>query len=310
MPINLTMKISTLIAGFLLLFISAGIKAQGLAPSTVRQVFSLEKGDSLEYRIQTIASNGSGCNVLCDVYRLNTIDSVYYNAIQDSLTIRFTSQIIYKDTFATLSSNGCGNCRSTFWVEDYFNISTGKWIVTNLDSNIVLALDNIYGPNCIFSRDTSFADRLKYNGSKENYYRVSDCSMIYWEEIYVDSVGIVYKTEVPGVGPDNTEQLIYYHKASGHTWGTPFINTGIGNIGNEYPISVYPNPAQGRFIVKTDLYQGVKLELYDMLSKEVLNRELTGRETEVNSSGLAPGIYYWKLNGANQLGKGGKLVIE
>jgi hypothetical protein len=131
-----------------------------------------------------------------------------------------------------------------------------------------------------------------------------------FDEIYADSLGIVYKTEFDQTSTTYSEQLIYYHKANGGKWGSPFISTGIGNIGEEYPVSIYPNPAQGRFVVKADLYQGVKLELYDVLSKVVLSRELTGRETEVGCNGLTPGIYCWKLKSENQLMKSGRLIID
>lgn len=44
-------------------------------------------------------------------------------------------------------------------------------------------------------------------------------------------------------------------------------------------------------------------------SKEILSRELTERQTDVNSNGLASGMYYWSLK-KEDLIKSGKLIIK
>lgn len=298
------MKISTVL--LCLLWAGPLIKAQGLRPSTVRQVFSLQRGDSLEYHMWNVVSCGPNCNY----YFLKIVDSTYYNVAQDTLSILFSTQLLRYDS-AGVGGSCSGQCSEYFTWSDICPIAQNKWVLTSPDSNIVSFLDSTYHivPPIGAVSDSIYRDSLEYNSSKQNFYsgRVSfDGST----DVYVDSIGIVYKGENVELSSNNRERLIYYHKANGRTWGTPFINTGIGDISEEYPVSVYPNPAQGRFMVKTDLYQGEQFELYDVLSKEVLSRELITRETEVNSNGLAPGIYYWKLKSENQVIKGGKLVID
>ncbi len=208
--------------------------AQNTTPSTVRQIFSLEKGDSLEYHTWTATLPG-GCGLICNLYRLNIVDSTYYNNAHDTLTITFSTQTIYTDTLQ-LPANYCGYCVSHFQDQDYFSLVTGKWVLTNLDSTIKYLTDTIYGTTHAFSYDSTYINAEQYNSSKQSRYDYGSWIMSSFTEIYADSLGLVYKTESLETSPYYSEQLIYYHKHNGSTWGTPFVYTGIQNVANEYPV--------------------------------------------------------------------------
>ena len=300
------MKLFTLIICLSLLS-AAGTKAQGLTPSTVRQIFSLQKGDSLEYHVWNVGA----CSPQCNYYILRLVESVSYISAQDTMSIFFQTQILHFDSSGPpVSGASCGQCHTYFMIGDICAISADLWRIPYLDSTITFCLDTTYRSGYGWIYDSIYRNPSLYNGTRQNFYYYSGMNFQGTTDVYADSIGIVYKAENVELGSNNREQLIYYHKANGGRWGTPFINTGIGDVGEEYPVSVYPNPAQGRFIVKTDRNKGVELDLYNVLSEKVMNRALTERETEMEIKGMAPGIYYWQLRDASTVVKGGKLILE
>ena len=219
-------------------------KGQDLTPSTVRQIFSLQKGDSLEYHEWTVAS---GCGTTCNWYELKTVDSVSYNNSQDTLLIYFTTQLLDFDSLP-VPVNPCGNCQQAFTMPDICPVYNDQWSIAYLDSSIVSYLYVFYGIKAGqvpgYQIDSISIDTNLYNGAKQNYAFVANRQ--YWlsTDIYVDSIGIVYKWESVEQSNNNREQLIYYHKANGSSWGIPFVNTGVVSVADGNRISVYPDPAE------------------------------------------------------------------
>ncbi|MCW3125122.1 MAG: hypothetical protein JWO03_780 [Bacteroidetes bacterium] len=130
-------------------------------------------------------------------------------------------------------------------------------------------------------------------------------------DIFVDSIGVAYH-DVLGYEFSNAqnEELIYYHKSNGKTWGTRYVNTGVNDIPGTGYISIYPNPASNIFTLSMEQYQDASFELYDILGKKVMTLSLKEKETEVKSSHLFRGIYQWHITKANQPIKTGKLIID
>lgn len=279
--------------------------AQGLPASTVRQVFALQAGDSLEYHL-TSEVMGPGCGILCNIYLLNVIDAVQYNTTNDTETVIFHSQILQSDTLPNAAS--CGGCRPGFWVPDYVPLDAHRWVITDLDSSINYLMDSVYGHLCT-RRDTSYSTSTLYNGSKQNQCGFSTCSMIAWQEIYADSIGLVYKTEWPGIAPDKTEQLVYYHKANGATWGQRYVYTGLEEV-RRSAMSIYPNPATGHMTIQADSYQDMSYELYDILGQKVATGLLQATETNVDVKPLTRGIYLCHLLYAGQSVRSLKLIMD
>ncbi|MBS1593917.1 MAG: T9SS type A sorting domain-containing protein [Bacteroidetes bacterium] len=300
------MKYWFLLYTFCITMLSAGaVKARGLPASTVRQVFALQAGDSLEYHL-TSEVMGPGCGMLCNIYLLNVIDAVQYNTTNDTETVIFHSQILQSDTLPNASS--CGGCRPGFWVPDYVPLDAQRWIITDLDSSISYLMDSVYGIICTRS-DSSYTVSAQYNGSKQNQCGFSTCSMIDWQEIYADSIGLVYKTEWPGIAPDKTEQLTYYHKANGATWGQRYVYTGLEEV-RRSAMSIYPNPATGHMTIQADSYQDMTYELYDILGQKVATGLLQATETNVDVKPLTPGMYLCHLLYTGQSVRNLKLIID
>ena len=303
------MKISAFLICLSLVCCGPSVKAQGLTPSTVRQVFNLQKGDSLEYHVWNVVSCGPNCNY----YFLKIVDSVSQSLTQDTLSIFFVTLLLHFDIDSTGLNIVCGQCSEYFTWADICPVAVSQWSFTYLDSSIIFLLGTSYGTipssQTAAMYDSIYRDSLAYNGSKQNFYSGTVGGFDGTTEVYADSLGIVYKAENVELSTNNREQLIYYHKANGSSWGTPYINTGIANI-DAYQISVHPNPAEDKFIVHSDLYQGLRFELLDILSKQVMNLELTSKETEVNRSGPPSGIYFWQVTDGVNVIKTGKLIME
>jgi hypothetical protein len=300
------MRPSILLICALLFCANCTVRGQGIVPSTVRQIFSLEKGDSLEYHVWTLAS---GCGITCNWYELKVVNSLFYSIGQDTLFISFQSHLLAFDS-ADVPVDPCGNCHEYFTFPDVCPLNVATWSVTDLDSNIVYFLDTAYGGVSLDWATDSIYRNSGYNGSKQNLYNLAERDFSGTKEIYVDSIGIVYKAESVELADNNTEQLIYYHKTNGKTWGSPYVISGINSISNELNISIYPNPAENQFVIHSDLGEELQFRLFDALSREVKSISLTGPETEVNRNNLPPGIYFWQITASGNVVKTGKLVLQ
>ena len=68
--------------------------------------------------------------------------------------------------------------------------------------------------------------------------------------------------------------------------------TGIESVAdNGNRISIYPNPAQSTFTLKTDLEKGSEVHIYSVTGQSVYRENLKSNETQINVNNLKPGIY-------------------
>jgi hypothetical protein len=90
--------------------------------------------------------------------------------------------------------------------------------------------------------------------------------------------------------------------------------TGVEDINtNEDEILIYPNPASQRINITGLPVSGkdLNIEILDSRGREIRKETLLCGITEValNVTGLAPGIYYWKISGPDKTLGSGKLLI-
>ena len=126
--------------------------------------------------------------------------------------------------------------------------------------------------------------------------------------------------------PDNTSSQASYNNPTAYdgAWGVyPFLPSGnilVSDItyglfvlsppygvtsspdqltaGN---VSVYPNPAKGNFTVKlTEVKPGTELRLYNSLGQQVYFATTSTAQTNINTNGLASGVYTLRISNANQ----------
>ncbi|HVA97691.1 MAG TPA: T9SS type A sorting domain-containing protein, partial [Bacteroidia bacterium] len=77
-------------------------------------------------------------------------------------------------------------------------------------------------------------------------------------------------------------------------------------------INVFPNPSNGIFnIVQKNNFQKQNLEIYNLLGEKIISTTLNTSQTQINLSGKAKGIYFYKV--VSEDGKNvsnGKLVVQ
>ncbi len=88
----------------------------------------------------------------------------------------------------------------------------------------------------------------------------------------------------------------------------------------QHEISVYPNPASGQVIISVPAPLGpaplsgaVSWSLHNALGQEVASAVLSAgqQKAEVGLAGVAPGLYFWRVEAAEgSLGSGKLIVIK
>ena len=67
---------------------------------------------------------------------------------------------------------------------------------------------------------------------------------------------------------------------------------GIGDIVNNENFTIYPNPANGHFFIKTNLYNDLTVNVYSIVGKLVFNTTINKQLNEINIDNLSEGIYF------------------
>ncbi len=75
------------------------------------------------------------------------------------------------------------------------------------------------------------------------------------------------------------------------------VGTGIMNKNENYQaeFSLYPNPTSGELTVKTTQKGNLYLEIYNLISQQILKQKINEEETKINLKDQANGIYFVKV---------------
>ena len=98
-----------------------------------------------------------------------------------------------------------------------------------------------------------------------------------------------------GTGFDPTPYLDYTD-----FWEYSPVNVGIHEVPNEIKISVYPNPSYGKFILNSEITKG-EIEIYNSMGEKIYISEIISKETEIDLSGKAKGVYFIKIQTKDQV---------
>ena len=78
-------------------------------------------------------------------------------------------------------------------------------------------------------------------------------------------------------------------------------------------INIKPNPSNGNFTIvinnHKNYYENKSIEIYNILGKEILKREIIDLSTEIKLETEA-GIYFYVLKTNNQIVTSGKLIVR
>ena len=115
------------------------------------------------------------------------------------------------------------------------------------------------------------------------------------------SVEIPLSSFVPPVVLSNVVQFKVV--GNGTVWfdNLYFYNSvALGTKNFEIPgLSVYPNPAQDNWIVKTQSIKMSSIQVFDILGKQVLSIAPLATEAKIDASKLKSGLYFAKINTVN-----------
>ena len=299
---------------YTLLIISFALSSfsQGLQPSTVGQVYNFSVGDTFEYTGQNFTI------VYCPAQQL------WFNGFVTSYTfVVVSSKYQSGDTLAygtkqyVWSATGCANNQATtdslIVSYSYPDIDSSVfWRFRNdtsgCNSNTTCYIDTVYLNSAV--------NNLKFNDIYENFFEGG------WSYIFANGLGIYSQNNTFLLPPDETEfgtdhsNLIYYHKADGTTWGTPYYFewiTGVPNIPHpQLPAKIFPNPSSQNMVLEISepVNQPLQLKFFDPLGQVVRQQIIITASTSIERENLANGIYFWQLENSEQVLSHGKLILQ
>jgi hypothetical protein len=127
-----------------------------------------------------------------------------------------------------------------------------------------------------------------------------DTLHIAWKNGYQGTIAIIAR----GINP-----------CGASVWSEPFYTQVEACLGEETlnpgSISIYPNPAKGRFYVTLKEGMGFPalFTLYNLMGIHVLETPLETRQTSIDCSTLPAGIYFWAIKYQNKWAKG-KIILQ
>lgn len=87
---------------------------------------------------------------------------------------------------------------------------------------------------------------------------------------------------------------------------------GIDAMETESSVLIYPNPASTQFVVHSGdaSARGNRFTLYNSLGEVVMEVQLTNRDETINCDQFPAGVYFYRMEGENELLSSGKLIVE
>lgn len=277
------------------------MEGQGLIQSTVRQVYDLHVGDSLEYKSDH--RNVSGYTELMS----HTIRVVLSRQdIGDSIILRIKDK--------TISS-------ILYYGPNWGDSAEYESIYSHLDSSILYYHTATLGcdtHNFFCHIDTAYVDSSRYNSRKIDEHWEGNRSVAAYDTMFADGLGMISGSF--GSEDNTIEQggftLEYYHLANGEVWGIPEyfrLPNGINDQDNSaMVVSVFPNPALSVFQIKLASFPVTKTTLYlhDEMGRMIRQQEISKENTQVDREGIADGVYFWTIRAEGMDIHYGKLVFE
>ena len=239
---------------------------------TVRQVYNFSVGDTFDYQTTTFNYD---FNINTVTYSRQVINQKAWGSIQDT--------IIYNNS----------------------------WIITNLDSIAILQMHGFdsLGLTVVYFDTTSYSgylsNRLSMGGiDVANNYTVTAGLGLTRE--------ISYSVSSNPNFPNFTDKKLIYFSNGNQSFGIPYyILAGVNDLTNTPTITLYPNPTSDQLHLSiSDASHHYQFILTDLFGSELLSQPITDKETTLNISHLASGLYTWRLTSDNAMIKTGKVVKE
>jgi len=165
---------------------------------------------------------------------------------------------------------------------------------------------------------------LKYIPTTQYWSKNGDCYSpafdgsgfrgYYLEYYYKGLGGPYYYFDEPAWGP--SKLLVYYKKGS-EVWGTPLDCDSLRQVGIQepkynQPISIYPNPTEGKIIILSppDISSPYRIVIYDISGRLITGFTMNSNTQAFDVSGFTAGIYICRLEAENGLVYRGKIIRQ
>ncbi len=97
--------------------------------------------------------------------------------------------------------------------------------------------------------------------------------------------------------------------AFSHWWVFNTSPTGIASFENSTPVTVAPNPSEGKFVFY-DMEAGNSIEVFDISGRRVTSAVATDASCTVDLSAYGAGVYFYTITNDAEKVQQGKLVVE
>ncbi|MGZ3882862.1 MAG: T9SS type A sorting domain-containing protein [Bacteroidia bacterium] len=220
----------------------------------------------------------------------------------------YTGSGFYGDVAVTITSTG------TFKTITCTNTGCASGWVSVCATNINLPIELLgFKAECNYGNgiDISWKTATEKNNNFFTLERSTDATT--WETL----------EKIPGAGnssavltynyndPNPPRGTVYYHlKQTDYNGEEKYSNViSAENCGLNSNASIYPNPATKEVFVKAGDKGGV-FEMYNMLGRKVISRDLGSGENKIDISGLSTGTYYAQIVSDNSASGMSKLIIS
>ena len=235
--------------------ISVTISAQEI--STVREIFDYEINDIFHYRYE----ESWGTNVISTITNIEIIEKYYSESLD---TLFYERDIEYR---RRVNENP--------WIYEYF-----------VDTIIITDLDSLINFGDI---DTVYVDNDLYNGRVINKYHASD-EHYYEYFYYVEGCGLANRY-YSDINPLIIEDVLVYFKKGNEEWGEQLPVEVIELELIDYNISLYPNPSQLVFNIKSEIPLEGNVNIYTVKGRFIKEFQLNQEIKNYDISQLEEGTY-------------------
>lgn len=234
---------------------------------------------------------------------------IKYNTVGDTLwTRRYNGSTDREDRFNAMCLDGAGN----IWLAGKTDTDADS---LNENFDILIAKYDVNG-NLLWDTTWSFsatsnetANAIAYDGNGRIYVvgetnkNGSDYDFVTIQVLQTQSISAVALFD--RTGKDDKAKALTANSGSVYVTGAATGNgtqydattlrydlqVGLQQLNNGWEWSIYPNPSNGSFVIRSLATTHAIVQLHNSLGQIVLTQELDGKQTTVSAAGLSSGVY-------------------
>jgi Zn-dependent metalloprotease len=196
--------------------------------------------------------------------------SAYYTSTQNPLC---------NGTTSTLTASS-GSISDGSGANKYSNNSNCSWLIQPTSAtSITLSFSS-------FDTELNYDGVIVYDGSNSS------------APVLGQFTGTTIPSNITSTGGSMYVLFLSDEAVRNNGWNASYNSTtlGINDISLNENIKIYPNPTTGIFSIQSTLDENIKVEIFDILGKQVLKTYIVGKGiNSIDASDLSKGIYLLKL---------------